>query len=1626
MKITGKKIFRTLIKLAVYSFALILLVFSLVWGAIQIPATQQYLVDQATQYLRKKLKTKVEVKRVNIEFFRTVVLEDVFVADQQNDTLLYAQKFRVKLNNFSLLHKQVKTHEIGFENIAVHLHRPEKSPHFNYQFLLDAFGSDDSTQTTRPKKDTTSGWDIDLHKIRLQNLQLHWSDNRNQLFLQTKMKNFRADFKTLGLHNKHPVIQELLFQGLALNFRQAPHQQNETQQAQLDEEKEVKVSKAVGSVHKRDSLEVDTQQHFLDLGGYAVDLNSLVFENCHFRYDDDSHKVVHRNSIDYNHLEVSNFNTQIKAIRLRDDQVNLDLKKLIFAEKSGFNLKQLALDIQFKYPRLLLKAGKIQTSHSVFHQGFELRLPSIEDLQTSIDSTFLNVNFTQDSLGFNDINYFTAALPSALQNKTVKLGGSIKTQQNRLLLDKFMVAFNDRNLLETSLQMQNFTDYSQAHYTLHLHQLKVAPAFVQKLVPQPLPAQLLLAPHIQAELNLKGFLKKLKGDWLVKTALGELSSDFELQTNAKFDNNQLKTHLQGKAIQVGAIAGVADAGALDFSAFVQLSQAPNQFKVDTLQTTVHSVEYKKYVYKGLRLVSKYVNNIAESHLYYKDQNAHIEVQNVVDLSHNTPKVFLLANIDQLRLQALNLSAQKLDIQTQIQSEINGFDLDSLTGHLDIGHTKVLYTDKKLYLDSLKFSITQQDSIRNIVLKSDVLDAHVNGAFHLSELPQALNIFAHSYYTGYASDSLKLKHTEQLTIQAQIHKHPKLLYAFAPSLKLPFALNLDVTFDASTNFLMAQLSTPILEYAGETANNLYLNLRTRRKKLKIFWSCSNIATKEHIDIKSPSFRATLEKDKASFNFRVKSDTLKTDVALYGNVNAKTDTFSVAFHDSFIQIEKQKWKLKQNCQVTFNPYNQYLFVDSLAFAYQDQALLLRSKINEQDKVVQEVDIIKFSIDSIPSVFGLSPYKLGGIIDGNLAVTNAFDIEKLTSDIKIKKLKAMDIVLGDLTLGLSEKELVGLTKIQLLLKGKNNRMRANGSYDLQKDSLYLFAGISQIKLDQFTPLVSDYVKQLHGRLNARLRITGSITQPAINGDIKFKGKNTIQVKMLGEPHFINDQRIYFDGEQINFKNFVISDQNGQPNTINGKIHNLGFRAFYTNLKIKGDNFQVMKSSAYDFKTLHGTILSDYDVKVDGVLDDLKIKADVTMKPGSNVYTSIDDNEATHIKRSKYIKFVSAADSAKTKDSTKVKANTDLTGFTVNSVIRVTPETKLHIIIDESTNDRLECSGTTVLSVNLDNTGELELSGDYIIETGRYTMNLFEVVHKEIEVKKGSSVHFFGDPMQGVMNITTIYETKTSTYSLLLDRLSAEQTAEIEQAKRIIPVQVLVHLKGEFLDPQISFDIQIPRDKVRNPSTVLVSKLNEIRNNQNELYKQVFGLIVLGYFITSEEAEGSNGVDVTYQLGSGLSGFLTDQLNKLSDDYLGGVQINLNLNNKNDYSKDRELAVELSKKFFNDRLKVSVGSFVNLDNHDNNEENTHQNLIGDVTVEYRLDKAGNLSLKFFRRTNNNSNTTAGSLTQQTNQTNGFSVSYQKNFDNLGDLFRRKKVKNSRPPKKKAKEKQEEKKKKK
>jgi len=177
--------------------------------------------------------------------------------------------------------------------------------------------------------------------------------------------------------------------------------------------------------------------------------------------------------------------------------------------------------------------------------------------------------------------------------------------------------------------------------------------------------------------------------------------------------------------------------------------------------------------------------------------------------------------------------------------------------------------------------------------------------------------------------------------------------------------------------------------------------------------------------------------------------------------------------------------------------------------------------------------------------------------------------------------------------------------------------------------------------------------------------------------------------------------------------------------------------------------------------------------------------------------------------------------------------------------------------------------------------------------------------------------------------------------------------------------------LKPEISFDITLPEgnNTVATEVTNLTkSKLAQLRQEEGELNKQVFALLLLGRFIGedpfSSEAGGTSAGSLARQ---SVSKILSQQLNNLAGSLVQGVELDFDLQSREDYTtgsrEDRtDLNVGLSKRLLNDRLKVTVGSSFGLEGPQQANEETN-NIAGDLSADYQLTKDGRYMVRAYRK---------------------------------------------------------------
>src|SRR5690606_31437489 len=143
--------------------------------------------------------------------------------------------------------------------------------------------------------------------------------------------------------------------------------------------------------------------------------------------------------------------------------------------------------------------------------------------------------------------------------------------------------------------------------------------------------------------------------------------------------------------------------------------------------------------------------------------------------------------------------------------------------------------------------------------------------------------------------------------------------------------------------------------------------------------------------------------------------------------------------------------------------------------------------------------------------------------------------------------------------------------------------------------------------------------------------------------------------------------------------------------------------------------------------------------------------------------------------------------------------------------------------------------------------------------------------------------------------------------------------------------------------------------------------KENESELNKQVFALIVLGRFVAENPFSSAAGGGVESMARESVSKLLSAQLNRLAGDLIAGVELDFDLQSTDDYSTGQQqtrtdLNVGISKRLLDDRLKITVGSNFGIEGA-NQPGRQPTNIAGDISAEYQLSKDGRYLLRAYRK---------------------------------------------------------------
>ncbi len=580
---------------------------------------------------------------------------------------------------------------------------------------------------------------------------------------------------------------------------------------------------------------------------------------------------------------------------------------------------------------------------------------------------------------------------------------------------------------------------------------------------------------------------------------------------------------------------------------------------------------------------------------------------------------------------------------------------------------------------------------------------------------------------------------------------------------------------------------------------------------------------------------------------------------------------------------------------------------------------------------------------------------------------------------------------------------------VKALGDQINLSGYAKLNSDAvsndIEASVNIDSLDFSLIEPMTHQYLNKFEGHLSGKVDIVGNKNQPDINGFVLFKN-TTFNPTAANTDFSINDGKISVSNSLVLFDHMKVKDEDGNEAFIDGNINFKELSNPEFDIKLDADQFLLLNKPESSQGNYYGKVIADLDVKVAGNTLQPNIILTTAFNNKSDFTYVVTSSEPKAATQDDVVVFVKDSATLALEDTTGIDLMAvDMKGLNVTTNISISDQMDVTLVTDPASNEKLNIVGSGDLSLSIDPSGNQTLTGQYNIKKGSYTLRLYDVIKRDFSIKEGSSLTWYGDVMNANANISAIYKVRTNALSLMGVTQGQLSESETSSYNTTINVEVVMNLSGNLLSPDIDFDIVLTDKKVNSNIEAAITQLS---NDESELNKQVFSLLILNRF-SSNKASASTAV--TYEIENtarqSLSKLLSQQLNRFSTQYLKGVDVSFDIDSYNQVVENQvntrtDVSVDVSQNLFNDRLKLTVGGNVAVEENKQNRSSSSSDLTGDFELEYKISKDGTYRIKAFNKTEYEDELN-GDVTKT-----GLSFMFIKDFTRFRDLFKNHKKKKS------------------
>ncbi|WP_378173513.1 translocation/assembly module TamB domain-containing protein [Aquimarina sp. SS2-1] len=1587
-------------------FILLVLFIRSQWG-------QNIIVNRLVSYASEKTGTTITVDKAYVTFSGNILVKGLYIEDQKQDTLLYSKKLEASLALIPLIRgKSYHLKSLEWSGVNTNIIKTEKTNSYNFAFIIDAFNSD--TAPIEPQE-TASSVPIKIGDLSLSDFDINFLDETLGVDSKIKLGSLELDVDTFNLDSMNFEIDELNFKDSDIEFKQTKTIPTDTTsgnsilplikttELNISEVKihyesipnkinfssdveKLKIEKGIVDLKQQKySTELltlsDSKISFTDLSERAesipekdqdfnwpdlnVQADKISLQNNSFLYRN-TLSPVNPKEFNSKYIDLQSLNFVANDLQLAKGKADIQLQKVSFIDRSGFNLQHLSSKIKInESSKLSIENIAISTNTSNLKGSVLVSYNSLAEFIKSPERSTFKIGLDTVNLGISDAYYFQSDLAQnayidSLAQKTI--GGSffangkisnLKTEVPRL-------SWGTQTTLEVNGRLKNLLTGNEItldslYYRVNSTNQDIRTFINEKDLGISIPKKLIV------EGQISGSVQKLKGTTNIRTSMGSVAvkGNYYNKDKISFDGN-----VNIKQLQLQNLLNNEQLGPLTVAANISGSGTSINTLNATLDSDFKQLTLNEYDFSDLQLDGKLTNGKGKVKANFKDNNLNFLLDTNVVLDSISPQFDGVVDLKGADLNGLGVTQDIIKTQFKLFFDFEGnaknFKLDS-----KIEDALVVKANEPYPVSDIQINALSNKNQSKISIDSRFLNANLSANTGLEQISSSLKNQLKTYIsTSRIKDTISK--SVKIDMDLVLREKPVVSDILLPGIKELDSITARIKFIEDKEVFNVSLNAPSLNYNGTSLDGLSLNIDGDQKDLNFSMRWTNILS-DPIHINKTSFEGVLKDQTLLLDFRTNNET--DEIAyLRSELRLKNDTLYYHIDPSSIVFDKNPWSIASNNQITIA--KNHLEFRDFQLSQNQQEISITSNDPSIDKKHVSISFDRFYLSTFTSILSNDEILANGIVNGKLIIENPFDETGLVADLEIGNLEVTEIPLGDLNLNATSKSFQNYD-LTLSLNGENAKLSLEGDYKAREKAadINFDFKLERLNVKVIEKFIDDQISDTKGLITGNAKITGTTLNPLYNGIFHFENTSMI-VNTLNTRFTLPEENIKIDNSGLFLNNFTIADSNQNTFSLDGKIETKKLTNPNFDLTLNTKNFQILNATREDNDLFFGKVKITADLKIQGDLNVPKIRGNLAIDEGSNFTLIVPESQLEIKEREGVVVFVNREnpDAIITRVEEDQYSTALLKGYDVNTKLKIDKGSVFKIIIDERSKDNFQISGKGEFKFGMEPNGRTTLSGRYDINDGHYEVSLYNLVKRKFTIAPGGSITWLGDPLDAKLDVTAIYNVETSAASLMAAKTSGESAGVVNRFRQKLPFLVYLNVDGELLEPEISFQLDMPEDEQGALGGEVYGQVQQLNNQEEALNKQVFSLLVLNRFFPESGSDGSNGGAVSIARDN-VNKVLSGQLNNFSEKLIGdtGIELDFGLNSYTDYQGNApqnrtQLEINAQKRLFDDRLIVQVGSDVDIEG---SSQNTGEStpVIGNVSLEYLLTKNGRYRLKGFRK---------------------------------------------------------------